>query len=389
MRDRLNSLPLEIIIHILSYLPYESLLAFGETCRFNYESHIMSLRYLRLGVFEKRAHSTIACLQAGWAAPGQISRYFDEDDEGNASEYTVAVIHPKFKRNRSDAPGKKDTGPGDSSRRIAVARGKTRSRTQEEMIRAQNRIFSLIVSRYGPSLIKLEFMAYGLDARGARTLGGKCRHSLQHLALRFEHRHIRDGEMNPRLWLQPAPSSNVWNLLIGGGRYKDFGISSLESLILERTGINPSQLTMLVKNNPRLRVLKLKTCRGAHPEFLNWLGGVYKDSVETESGSHEVLAPGRKLSVLWLENCHELLTQPIDETIEPPDATCDLGLEWARGLTNLKTTHFTLHCWASKVSNLSNLPQTLGLLELCYVHGSESTPDSQISTGNEPPRLDR
>ncbi|KAH8431864.1 uncharacterized protein LDX57_009515 [Aspergillus melleus] len=303
----------------------------------------MSLRYLRLGVFEKRAHSTIACLQAGWSAPGQLSRCFDEDDvgddddNGNASEYTVAVIHPRFKRNRSDAPGRSHTGAGDPSRRIAVARGKTRSRTQEEMIRAQNKIFSLIVNRYGPSLIKLEFMAYGLDARGAKTLGGKCRHSLRHLALRFEHRHIRDGEMNPRLWLQPAPSSNVWNLLIGGGRYKDFGISSLESLTLERTGINPSQLTMLVKNNPRLRVLKLKTCRGAHPEFLNWLGGVHKDSVETESGSQEDLAPGRKLSVLWLENCHELLTQPIDETVELPDETCDLGLEWARGLTSLKS----------------------------------------------------
>ncbi|PLB45201.1 hypothetical protein P170DRAFT_275167 [Aspergillus steynii IBT 23096] len=326
MCDRINRLPLEIIIHILSYLPYSSLLAFGETCRFNYQSHIMSLRYLRLGVFEKRAHSTIACLQAGWAAPGQIASCFDDDDENdddddNSSEYTVAVIHPKFKRIRRDGPSRDDPGPGDSSRRIAVPRGKTRSRTQEEMIRAQNKIFSLIVNRYGPTLIKLEFMAYGLDARGARTLGGKCRHSLRHLALRFEHRHIRDGEMNPSLWLQPAPASSVWNLLIGEGRYKDFGISSLESLILERSGVSPSQLTMLVKNNPRLRVMKLRTCRGAHPEFLNWLGGIHTDPVEPGSGSHEDLAPGRKLTVFWLENCHELLTQPIDESVELPAET--------------------------------------------------------------------
>lgn len=343
MSDKLNRLPLEIIIHILSYLPYPSLLAFGETCRFNYQSHIMSLRYLRLGIFEKRAHSTIACLQAGWAAPGQIASCFDDDDgvnddDENASEYTVAVIHPKFKRVRRDGPSDDNSAPGDSSRRIAVPRGKTRSRTQEEMIRAQNKIFSLIVNRFGSSLIKLEFMAYGLDARGARTLGGKCRNSLRHLALRFEHRHIRDGEMNPTLWLQPVPASSVWNLLIGGGRYKDYGLSGLESLALERTGVSAPQLTLLVKNNPRLRVLKLRTCRGAHPEFLNWLGGIHEDPAESESGSRseDASAPGRKLNVLWLENCHELLTQPIDESEEVPDEACDLGLEWVRGLTNLK-----------------------------------------------------
>lgn len=341
MRDRFNSLPLEIIIHILSFLPYKSLLAFGETCRFNYESHIMSLRYLRLGVFEKRAHSTIACLHAGWAAPGQLAGYFDEDDDegnddGNGSEYTVAVIHPRFKRVRQDTSNRDDTGPGDSTRRIAASRGKTRSRTQEEMIRAQNKIFSLIVNRYGSSLIKLEFMAYGLDARGAKTLGKKCRRSLRHLALRFEHRHVRDGEMNPSLWLQPAPSSSVWDLLTGEGSRKDTGISGLESLVLERSGVSSSQLTTLVKNNPRLRTLKLRTCRGAHPEFLNWLGGTHKDSVESGPGSHDDLAPGKKLTVLWLENCHELLTKPINQAVELPDETCDLGLEWVKGLTSLK-----------------------------------------------------
>jgi lactoylglutathione lyase len=33
------------------------------------------------------------------------------------------------------------------------------------------------------------------------------------------------------------------------------------------------------------------------------------------------------------------------------------------------------------------IPQTLGLLELCHIHGSENEPDGYYTTGNQPPQL--
>lgn len=145
--------------------------------------------------------------------------------------------------------------------------------------------------------------------------------------------------MRPTAWYYPAPGSTAWNLLAGIGNPKDIGVTGLETLILERSGITPWQLAMLVERNPRLRVLKLRTCRGAQPEFLNWLGGVEKD----QNGAvikRQRLAPGATLEVLWLENCHDLLSSPIDEqkVKQLPARPSDEGFEWVRNLSNLQVS---------------------------------------------------
>ncbi|KAF4175032.1 hypothetical protein CNMCM8694_009337 [Aspergillus lentulus] len=222
--------------------------------------------------------------------------------------------------------------------KLQIKRGISPQDAQEQMVQAQNKVLARLVDRYGPSLVKLEFMAYDLDVDGAKALGTRCRHALRYLALRFEHPHIRDGPMRPTAWYYPAPGSTAWNLLAGIGNPKDVGVTGLETLILERSGITPWQLAMLVTKNPRLRVLKLRTCRGAQPEFLNWLGGVQKDKngVVIERPR---LAPGAKLEVLWLENCHGLLSHPIDEQKgkQLPDNPSDEGFEWVRNLSNLQS----------------------------------------------------
>jgi hypothetical protein len=180
-------------------------------------------------------------------------------------------------------------------------------------------------------------MAYDIDIESAMALGTRCQYLLRHLALRFEHQHIREGHIKPSTWRFPAPCSIAWNLLIGIGQYKHIGVSGLQTLILERAGITPWQLTMLVKKNPNLTVLKLKTCHGAQPEFLKWLGGMEQDSDDPVEGVSD-FAPGDRLEVLWLENCHQILTQSIDNHEDFPDEACDRGLEWVRGLRNLQVS---------------------------------------------------
>ncbi|KAL4884370.1 hypothetical protein BJY04DRAFT_182339 [Aspergillus karnatakaensis] len=335
--DWMQCLPPEIALQILSYLSFEDLLAFGATSRLNNEYHIVSLKRLRLGVFEKRVHSIISLLQAGWATPDQPSSAWGENmGERN---YTVSVVQQQYKSKKQGQAREQSTSTTDSKKR--TPRPRERPQSQEQMVRLQNQVLTRLLRRYGPSLRNLEFMAYDLNLEGATALGTRCQHTLLHLALRFEHPHIRDGLMRPSTWLHPAPGNEAWNLLIGLGRHKDTGLRSLDTLILERAGITSWQLMMLVKKNPDLRTLKLRTCRGARPEFLYWLGGIKNDFEEEYAIQLRESAPGAKLETFWLEHCHRLLEHPVEENDSLTSETYDCGFEWVRGLKKLRSLSFS------------------------------------------------
>ncbi|KAL4979417.1 hypothetical protein BDW66DRAFT_148171 [Aspergillus desertorum] len=336
MTDWIRRLPLEIALQILSYLSFNDLLSFGATSRLNNEYHIVSLKRLRLGVFEKRVHSIISLLQAGWASPEQLgSIWVDNEAERN---YTISVVQHQS-RKIEQWPLVRKLGQK-INRRQQIPKQHDRPQTQEQMVRLQNQILTRVLQRYGHSLRSLEFMAYDLNLEGATALGSHCQNTLRLLALKFEHPHIRDGVMRPSTWLHPAPANESWNSLIGIGRFKGIGLCSLESLILERVGITSWQLMMLVRRNHNLTTLKLRTCRGARPEFLYWLGGLKSDLDETEARL-DGPAPGAKLEVLALEHCHRLLKHPIEEGDDPSDGKLDSGFEWVRGLSNLQLLSFS------------------------------------------------
>ncbi|KAL4763546.1 F-box protein [Aspergillus foveolatus] len=336
MTDWIRLLPPEVVLQILSNLSFNDLLAFGATSRLNNDYHIASLRCLRLGVFEKRVHSIISLLQAGWASPEQLgSTWVDNDIEHN---YTISIVQHQ-RRAIKQWPLRRDLRQNiNPSQQILMQHD--RPQTQEQMIRLQNQIFAGVLQRYGCSLRNLEFMAYDLNLEGATALGSYCQNTLRSLALRFEHPHIRDGVMRPSIWLHPAPANEGWNSLIGVGRTKNIGLFNLECLILERAGITSWQLMMLVKRNPSLMTLKLRTCRGATPEFLYWLGGLNSDLDDSETRL-DGPAPGANLEVLALEHCHRLLEHPIDECNHQSDGKLDSGFEWVRGLSNLRSLSFS------------------------------------------------
>jgi hypothetical protein len=192
------------------------------------------------------------------------------------------------------------------------------------------------------SLVELEFMAYDLNIQGATALASHC-HKLRHLGLRFEHPHIWDGMLSRSFWMQPAPGSTAWNALIGVGELgKHIGLKGLESLVLERAGITPWQLRMLVKRNPKLRDLRLRTCSAVQPEFLNWLGGTDADS-EGDRLEDGDTAPGALLEVLQLENCDGVYSERLDFNLDHSSNDARIsedGLQWVRGLKGLKVSPF-------------------------------------------------
>ncbi|KAJ9302351.1 hypothetical protein DTO271G3_1217 [Paecilomyces variotii] len=335
--DLLRNMPMEIMFMILSRLNISSLVSFGATSRANYIYHTLCLKRLHIAVFQKRLHATIAFIEATSSSTEQSGRW------GMDSEHQVSIVLPR--RNR----GKEVVGPRSplrGSRWSAEMRRRNWERDEENppplnhTILSQNEIFATLLSRYGRGLNDLEFMAYDLDAKGAVALATHCKWKLRHLALRFEHPYVRDANLSRGYWMKPAPSSTAWNALIGSGTYeKDMGPTGLESLVLERAGITAWQLQMIVKRNPRLKDLRLRTCKAIQLEFLNWLGGIEKDPNEEQendskesNGSED--APGSSIQVLWLENSDEIFAERIDASNQV------VGLEWMVGMKGLKSLSF-------------------------------------------------
>ena len=374
--DKLSSLPLEIILIILSHLPLKSLLAYGETSRKNYENHITSLRSLRIAVFQKRIHSMVSYLQAGWTTPGQTSTSGGMSNGGAELPYKITIIHPQLPFDTKFACLNRHFQS--SELRTASPLGHYPNVLLRRMIQIQNELFACFAKKYGRSLLDLEFMAYDLDTVGAQTLGRHCK-SLRKLALRFEHPHVRDGFTKPTTWLKPAPGSTAWNSLIGIGpsdKHRAMKLTGLETLVMERAGITPWQLMMLVRNNPNLTTLKLRTCSGVQPEFLEWLGGTEGEFQERGPECDGEEAPGARLKVLWLENSQHILDRTVEDFDKLPDEICDFGLEWVRGLSSLKVCFY--HVSRSRLG-LANVLDSLS--------PSMSVASSPQNMSTEPTRL--
>lgn len=337
MTDHFRNLPPEILIIILSQLPIPSLLSFGATSRTNYAYHSVCMKRLHLAVFQERIHAIISFLEA--SAPGTESVVDEEnnDDYEAKPSHHVRVLLPQSSRGK-EIVGFRSPMRGARGWRRVLGGDDERPYLPQQTIRAQNDVFAKLVSRYGVSLVDLEFMAYDLDVKGAVALASSCKRRLRRLALRFEHRHVRDPMLPRNYWLEPAKGSTAWNALIGvGGCGNQAGLTGLETLILERAGITPWQLRMLVRRNPRLRDLRLKTCSAVQPEFLNWLGGIEKDPEEEGSQDEEAAAPGANLEVFWLEKCDGVVSKGVGAAENHADVSY-IGLEWVTGLKRLKVS---------------------------------------------------
>lgn len=354
MADHFDRLPVEVIFVILSYIPIPALLAFGATSKSNNKLHTYCMEKLHLAIFHKRVHATVAHLGTGIkqnpkTAMGQrivegrrvrivlppSTRYASPEEckvpLRFSSPYSAATKYPVSKRKSRGSCRMVSSDDG----------GFVHSISTERTVRAQNKTFAEIVRRYGHSLDELEFLAYNINEEGTMAIGTSCGSRLRHLALRFEHPFVKDTSLPYGYWTAPAQGSTAWNSLIGIGPVKrGLNIINLESLVLERAGITPWQLRMLVERNPRLKVMKLRTCAAVQPEFVNWLGGISDSDSEDKGDDVDKKVPGSSLTVLWMENCDDIRTVKSIDGIDCHDI--DTGLEWVRNLKSLEV-RLTLH----------------------------------------------
>jgi hypothetical protein len=341
--DIISRLPLEIVFMVIALLPVPALISFGATSRANYSYHLHCMRKLHLAIFQRRLHATMAFLdfqRPNECGLGPRPKHPDE------LSHRIPIILPRSRRGKDSVPCRpvplrsRGSTPVRGRRIICPNPDDYPPRPVYQTVRLQNEVFAKIINRYGRSLVDVQFLAYDLNTQGAMAVA-KCGPKLRHLGLRFEHPYVRDGMVGRNFWFQPPPGSPGWNALIGVGDIgKNAGLTNLESLVLERAGITSWQLRMLVKRNPKLKELRLRTCAAVQPEFVNWLGGIeIEDPPPEESRKDGDPVPGALLEILWLENCEGLSTRGLpSDSIANLVKRQDTGLEWVRELKSLKVS---------------------------------------------------
>lgn len=206
----LVSLPPEIILHILRYLPLHSLLSFGRTSKGFHTLSNSSVTALSIGIFPTRISSLVSSIHASSSSLPSIPL-----------DHTVLVIMDRQS-----------------------------TRTKHQVLTFQNKLASEVTERYASSLHSLDLRLWEMQIAEALT----HTKNLKHLALRMDHPFLRHRDIDKSYWNQ-AEGSTVWNELEGVW-------DRLEYLTLERAGITEWQLAQIMRTNPHLKGLRLKKCYG-------------------------------------------------------------------------------------------------------------------------------
>ena len=254
-----TSLPNEIAQEVLSYLPIRSLHSFALTSRASSALARTSLRTLALGVFHTRVSGLIS--------------FMDVPTRSSAS-HAVSITLPK-----NDA------------------------KTRQQIVRNQNAVAAKVLREHGQSIRELELVLWELEKPLADALAAMP--NLRRLSLRFDHSHTRHAGLDRTYW-DVAPTGTVWNLLSTSCEGENL-LGRLESLTLERSGINDYQLEQLIERNPNLTELRLQKCLALTEDFFEYLGRspiakrlkkLYITSNDSDAMDERVLKHISKLSAL-------------------------------------------------------------------------------------------
>lgn len=220
----LSSLPNEIKIEILHYLPIRSLLDFGSTSRENRALQLCSLSSLRLGVFHTKLNGMVNHMEA---------------KANNDCLHSVQIILPR-----------------------------TESRNKDFVIYLQNQRIKDVVQKYKDSLRNLEIAMWELQADTAVLLAQL--NNLKHLHIRLDHPYTRHPAVTQGFW-QDCLGSTVWNLLGSKADNSDHAFGRLQTLRLERAGITDYQLRKILGRNHNIKGLYLRKCHNLTKETFRFL----------------------------------------------------------------------------------------------------------------------
>ncbi|KAF2141660.1 uncharacterized protein K452DRAFT_227808 [Aplosporella prunicola CBS 121167] len=264
----LSSLPSELMLHVLSYLPIRDLLCFSVTSRSSYALASSSLQTLSLGIYPTRVSSLISQLSSTNPSASPYSR-----------SRRSSLEHG---RKAASTPAKPETTAADlfnENCTVAHVIPSASNFQPHTLLAFHTALTSSILARYRVSLRHLELSVWALTPPVAKALAQL--HNLRCLSLRVEDPF---GRGFLRRWVinwghdgdGKAGTGVEWNELA-------LAWKRLQVLRVSGADVSDWQLCQIVKNNAGLKELWLNKCPAVGRELLTFLGGEWEGRAGLET----------------------------------------------------------------------------------------------------------
>ncbi|KAF2461244.1 hypothetical protein BDY21DRAFT_331523 [Lineolata rhizophorae] len=238
MSPNFESLPPELQLNILSYLPIPSLLAFSQTSRTSHALATTSLRTLSLGIYPNRLSSLISRLSNN-SSTCQPSRQPDAaTSHGSASAADTKPLH------RGKSKHARPTAPDWANNTISMTIPAANKLSTPTLLSFHTSLTVALLKRYAPALRHLDLSVWTLTPQIAAALAGIK--NLRTLSIRIENPFSRRGVLT-------CGGGPAWNMLAG-----KFG--RLERLRIEGADITEWQLERILEANTSVRELYVRRC---------------------------------------------------------------------------------------------------------------------------------
>ncbi|KAK8226591.1 hypothetical protein HDK77DRAFT_110378 [Phyllosticta capitalensis] len=276
----LTSLPSELLLHILSYLPIRSLLAFSRTSRTAYILASSSLQTLSLGIYPNRVSSLISQLSSSSPTASPFSR----SARSSLHESTIVTS------------GEASTSSlFNDSNTVAHVIPQASELRPNTLLAFHTALTSAILSRYCVSMRNLELSVWALTPPIADALA--TLKNVTCLSLRVEDPFGRgflrrwiinwgsttdDEEISPRSSpsffraMPEAGSGTEWN------KFAD-AWGRLDTLRLIGAEISDWQLCRILERNTGLKELSLKKCPDVGRDLLSYMAEEWEGRFNLEA----------------------------------------------------------------------------------------------------------
>jgi hypothetical protein len=246
MPQSLLSIPPELLVHILAFLPIQSLLKFSQTSRYAHSLASSSLHTLSLGIHPSRVAALIARVAATeYPQPKEITSFFSlphhapPSEQRNSSENFYVAEEPLTL---------------DNSYKVSVLIPDAQIFDYTTLLNFHTALTSSVLFRHGATLRHLDLFLWTLTIPIAKALSGLS--ALRGLSIRVEDFPQVRAVPRTRAASQRTEEREAWSLLTETAMW----VPRLNALRIEGGELNTAQLATLLGKVRWCRELWLCKC---------------------------------------------------------------------------------------------------------------------------------
>ncbi|PSN69996.1 hypothetical protein BS50DRAFT_302265 [Corynespora cassiicola Philippines] len=313
MSRSLLSIPPEILVHILAFLPVQSLLRFSQTCQFSHSIATSSLHTLNLGIHPTRVAGIISRLGS--------TQYPRPRDSRSA----FALLNPSHSashrqpRQHHEIDYAEDEGLLENPYKVSVLIPDAQEFNYQTLQSFHNALTKSVLIRHGGTLRNLELSLWTLTVPIAKALASLS--AVRTLSIRIQDfPNVRAAV--PRRWIaqQRVEEREAWDVLADNAAFAP----RLEALRIEGGEMDTQQLSRLLRESRWCRELWLCSCNRVEEEVWSFLG--------TESGREG--RAGLRLQILGIMHCGGVLGEEALNVIGTMKELQFLSLQGCHGMVH-------------------------------------------------------